>query len=194
LVSVNLAGGLLLLLLAILLLPLLPVQTRINYQGGDQGHALRLRIGLFSYRIGVGTSLAQGQKEGADSPQRQSGDSPLSRLSSLLADRKRWPGGLRIIRRLLSKSVCRRLVWETAIGFDDYALTGAATGLLWSGKGMAVAWLGRLLSLDGAELKLDVRPSFGAAAFHCSLDCILETRLGHIMIGLVRIVIWRWKK
>ncbi len=97
------------------------------------------------------------------------------------------------IRELLQKSFCPRLFWETTIGFADCAATGIATGVAWSWKGVVLGYLSRFLKMAPNGIRIRVIPDFGKPRFEIKLDCILETRLGHIIIGLFRFFLQRKK-
>ena len=107
---------------------------------------------------------------------------------------RRWRDLLAVIRRiigdfrrLLQRSVCTRLSWETGFGLGDHAATGMAAGLLWAGKGLILGLLFRHLRINPAGVRIAVVPRFGDACFASTLDCILETSLGYIIIVTLKL-------
>jgi hypothetical protein len=96
-----------------------------------------------------------------------------------------------VFERLLHRSVCTRLLWETGFGLDDYAATGMTAGLLWAGKGMLLSLLARHLRIRPAGVRIAVVPRFGRTGCSSTLDCVLETSLGYIIVVAFKLgAIW----
>jgi hypothetical protein len=120
------------------------------------------------------------------------------RNGAILNQWRHWRDLLAGIRRivgvgkeLLHRSVCTRLLWETGFGLDDYAATGMSTGLLWAGKSMLLSLLSRHVRINPAGVRIAVVPQFGSNCYASTLDCILETSLGHIIVVAFKLgAIW----
>jgi hypothetical protein len=114
------------------------------------------------------------------------------RWRNLITGIKRSVG---VFKGLLHRSVCTRLLWETGFGLDDYATTGMIAGLLWAGKGLIMGLLSRHLRIRPAGVRIAVVPRFGSACYVSTLDCILETSLGYIILVVFKLgVIWLVRK
>jgi hypothetical protein len=188
-----------------LFLIILPAEIGFFYQGKAGGHSLLLRFSLLGDRLGVGIRLFFGQSEkgfqfaeklkikvakGARGWEEQ--DFPSS-LGEFMGNFTLYQKFLTYVRKFMQKSFCRSLVWETELGFQDYALTGMSTGMLWAGKGVALGILSRFLKIDPQGMRVQVSPHFGISRLETRLDCILVTRLGHIINTFWHFLIW-WIK
>ncbi len=202
---VHLAVILLFVVLLALLLTL-PAQIHIIYEGRGRNNKGQLRLGIFKGRLGLkiglphlGRILQQRalkltRKKAAVSFKFKPGKDDAiflvqwRRWRDLLTGIKRSIG---VFKRLLHRSVCTRLLWETGFGLDDYAATGMTAGLIWAGKGLIMGTLSRHLRIRPAGVRIAVVPQFGGANFASNLDCILETSLGHIILVAFKLVaIW----
>jgi hypothetical protein len=94
------------------------------------------------------------------------------------------------------KHFCQRisvdsLVWESAIGVKNAALTGILTGALWAAKGEFIGLLSKIVRLR-AMPKLNVVPSFQATFTKTRLECMLHFRIGYAIIAGLKIIRF-WK-
>lgn len=186
------------------LLLVMPVEVHFYYRWKAEGHFLFLKFGIFQGRLAVGTKLLGERSEKSFRLVNTLGIKAQGRAASDERTRfsfTRW-GGLKFpyyrelfrrAERLAKNSRCRRLVWETDLGFQDYALTGVATGVIWAAKGIALGGLSRFLKIDSEGLRVDVTPHFGSPRLETRLDCILMTRLGYIINTFSYFLIW-WIK
>lgn len=187
----------------------LPFQIRLFYEGGRTGHTLLLRFSIINEKIGIGSKilLSKDKKENRrvfkvkektgfkffSRPQR------AIRLHFLLSWRDFRNYYLRFrkiaffIKSFMKKSICKRFIWKTRIGFGNYAATGMAVGIVWALKGFLFGYLSRFLKFGPSCIKVCVIPSFGRTCYENSLDCILEARLGHIIIEFLKFIVW-WMK
>ncbi len=191
-------------LLFILILMALPVQIRIVYEGRGRNHRAELKLGIFKGRLGlkIGFPLARKSLQQGMAVSRNgvavSYRFKLGKTGAmLLVQWRQWRDLLAGIRRtvwvfkgLLHRSVCTRLLWETGFGMDDYAATGMATGLLWAGKGLIMGMLSRYLRIKPSGVRIRVVPQFGSACYASTLDCILETSLGYIILAALKLGIF----
>lgn len=206
---VQLAVILLFVVLLMMLLTL-PVQVHIVYEGRGRKWQLKLKLGLFKGWPSFNASLPPAPKipkrpvltrnRAGGSYKLQSG---VNRASvSFLVQWRRWRNLITGIKRsvgvfkgLLHRSVCTRLLWETGFGLDDYATTGMIAGLLWAGKGLIMGLLSRHLRIRPAGVRIAVVPRFGSACYVSTLDCILETSLGYIILVVFKLgAIWLVRK
>jgi hypothetical protein len=196
--------------LILALLMALPVQVRIVYEGRGRKWNGQLKLGMFKGRLGLKIDLPPAPKipkrpaltrnRAGGSYKLQSG---VNRASvSFLVQWRRWRNLITGIKRsvgvfkgLLHRSVCTRLLWETGFGLDDYATTGMIAGLLWAGKGLIMGLLSRHLRIRPAGVRIAVVPRFGSACYVSTLDCILETSLGYIILVVFKLgAIWLVRK
>ncbi len=192
-------------LLALLLT--LPAQIRIVYEGRGRSHKGQVKVGILKGRLGLKIGFPHPRKSlkrGLMPTRNRAGGSyklhlGINRASvSFLVQWRRWRDMLTGIKRsigvfkkLLHRSVCTRLLWETGFGLDDYAATGMTAGLIWAGKGLIMGTLSRHLRIRPAGVRIAVVPQFGGASFASNLDCILETSLGHIILVAFKLgAIW----
>lgn len=187
------------------LLVVMPVEIRLLYRGKAGGHSLSLRFGLFRGKLGIGTKLIFDRgKKGFRLVERLKIKSPggagckerrhtPSSPGGVFAGMARYQKLLKYTGRFMKNSICKRLIWETDLGFQDYALTGVAAGMIWAGKGLALGYLSRFLKINPQVVRVHVTPHFGSPRLETSLDCILMTRLGHIISTFSYILIW-WIK
>lgn len=97
---------------------------------------------------------------------------------------RRW---MAVAQRLEERGRFLRFNWSTTLGFEDPALAGLATGLVWAVKGAALGIIQRGYGF-AEEPRVEVHPSFFCPARETLLDCIFEIRLGHIIFtGLQKI-------
>ncbi len=184
----------------------LPIQLHIKYKGKGKKHSLLLRFQIFNGRIGFGTKFLFGRQIKSEEPKvglvKRTGIKLFSRMK-----RKSHRRSLRSLNEIkfyyltlkkfinfiqvfMRHSVCKRFAWNTTVGFNDYAATGMATGLLWVLKGYIIGCISSWLRILPPGPRFRVVPKFGKTDFEISLDCILETRLGHIMIQLMKFLLW----
>lgn len=188
------------------LLAALPVQVRIIYEGRGRSHKVKLRLGIFNGRLNLDTKLPLPRRNGKKQPIKlarssiagyyrpQLGKNGVNllvqwrRLGKMIARVRRSLG---VLKEFLRRSVCTRLLWETGFGLDDYAATGLTTGLFWAGKGLLIGLLSRYLRINPDGVRVAVVPQFGSMFYESTLDCILETFSGYIMIVVLKLcVIW----
>jgi hypothetical protein len=198
--------AIILLFVTLLLLLALPVQVRIIYEIRGRSLKGQVKVGILKGRLGLSISLPHPRKilGGWLLTRNRDGGSykfqlGINRASvGFLVEWRRWRDLLTGIKRrmgvfklLLRRSVCSRLLWETGFGLDDYAATGMITGLIWAGKGLVLGMLSRYLRIRPAGVRIAVVPQFGGVCYASSLDCILETSLGHIILVALKLgVIW----
>lgn len=180
-------------LVAGILLAIMPVDLCFFYKWGMDEHSLLLRFEFLGKRVGFGTKILFGRdkvenKYRFTTPFHTSGKQQdhgpkifhVSHYHKLLG----------YIRKFMERSICRSFIWETELGFTDYALTGVVTGLLWAGKGTVLGYLSHFLKMDEQNIRLDVKPYFGRKHWRSSVNCIFTTRLGHIIIVFSYFLLW----
>lgn len=183
----------------------LPVQLRFLYEGDGRTHSLLIRIQTLGGRVGIGSKIVfdpHRQSAGSLSFWQRSGLKLISRILERSGlQRLMLSGKLQqnldtisriagLIGSFLNKCVCRRLLWKTRLGLGDYAFTGTAVGIAWAVKSLLAAFLARHIRPPLTGPTLLVIPSFEQPCYNSTFDCILETRLGHIMNELLRFLIW----
>ncbi|MGI6678832.1 MAG: DUF2953 domain-containing protein [Dehalobacterium sp.] len=83
----------------------------------------------------------------------------------------------------LSKISLRYFFWCTEIGTKDAAQTGVLTGVFWSFKAFLYGCLQQHVKHVGSNPQISVIPDFQQEKAYFRLICIFDIRLGHIMIG-----------
>ncbi len=179
------------------LLALVPVKIRFYYRWEKGEHSLTIRFCLLRDRLAFGTKFdfAKGsfaEKHGLFNIGSQAKCKPgtLQQFSQRLSYFKEY---LVFSGEFMKRGVCRCLLWQTEVGFADYAMTGVATGLLWSGKGAIIGYLSQLLQGGIGDVQVDVTPFFGRDHWRTSLDCIFTAPLGHIIIVFGYYLLWSLK-
>lgn len=77
----------------------------------------------------------------------------------------------------------KKLVWETSFSTGDAALTGVTTGAVWAVKGWLLGFTSSRFTLE--EVQVNVWPTWDNRNLQTSFDCIVKTRLVHIIgIGI----------
>lgn len=185
------------------LLVALPVRLHVVYRGNGKTHSIVVRFhivnGCFTVEfaakpnerekieifIGKRAKLRFFRHEG----QKIEG-SRLPALSEVVSCYRSLKEIFEQILSFMRRCFCRRLVLSSSVGFNDYALTGFAAGLLWSLQGYLLRYLLRCLKFSSEGPVVRVTPYFGKEIFEVCLDCILETHLGNIMVQLVKFFLW----
>ncbi len=203
-VDLVLVIGLIIVVLGTLLI-VLPVDVRFFYQGLQSGHSLLLRLEFLEGRAGLGTKLLFGKSSDEKHRQKLLEKIKFSiSLPELLKEQLRFPRSsidlltansryrklLCYLRGFTERSYCRQFHWKTELGFEDYALTGVAVGLMWSGKGAVLGYLSRHMKIDPENVHISVIPHFGKRCMEGSIHCIFKTRLGHIIITFSCFMLW----
>lgn len=89
----------------------------------------------------------------------------------------------RAARRGFKRIQLRNLVWETSFSTGDVALTGVATGVLWAVKGWLLGITSSRFNMQVA--RVEVWPQWDNCNLQTRFDCIVKTRLVHIIgIGI----------
>jgi hypothetical protein len=181
-----------------ILLVVLPVEMRFFYKWGKDEHSLLIRLEFFQKRVGFGTKVffcpASFKRRSrfiipfciGEEEERYK----IRSFDDIVAVLHRYQKLLRYIREFIERSICRSFTWRTELGFADYALTGMATGLLWAGKGILLGYLNRLVKMDSRQVQVCIEPFFGGRRLESSVNCIITTHLGHIIIIFSRFIIW----
>lgn len=180
------------------LLTVIPVKLCFFYNWGMDEHSLILRFEFLRGRLGFGTKIYFGSDRCREKyrfliPFHRGGKErhhqPRS-LADLFMVSSRYQKLLRYSREFIERSVCRSFIWETEVGFTDYALTGVATGLLWAGKAAVLGYLFRFIQMGSQNMRVHVTPVFGKQHWKSSINCIFTTRLGYIIIVLSYYLLW----
>lgn len=78
--------------------------------------------------------------------------------------------------------------WHTCLGTGDAALTGIASGMLWSVKGLFWQSTTKLLNVE-KNPNFEIQSNFSKRVLEVEIDGIFVCRLGNIMIGVINA--WR---
>lgn len=87
----------------------------------------------------------------------------------------------RILDYVTRTTAIESLRWTTGFGLADPALTGFATGLLWTVKSVLYRRVRNMLRSPGRP-QIAVEPFFGGPRLQVDFHCIFATRIGHIII------------
>lgn len=96
-----------------------------------------------------------------------------------------------IIKKFMGHISIHKLNWNSSIGVGEAASTGMATGALWSLKGGIVGIVSLYMKLK-TRPKLSVTPFFQENIIRTSIICIFSFRIGHAILGALRVVKY-WK-
>lgn len=75
---------------------------------------------------------------------------------------------------------CEYLYWHTRVGYDDAALTGLSTGLIWSVKSLFLQYFSHIIPLRTVPI-IHVDPSFNEPSFNTEFRCIFSFKLRHLI-------------
>jgi hypothetical protein len=93
-----------------------------------------------------------------------------------------------VVSYLLKAIKINKFSWVTEFGTGDAAVTGVATGVVWTLKGGILSILSRYLTLKDKKPELQVIPRFQQGGLYLDLNCIFAIRIGHIIIATIRFV------
>jgi hypothetical protein len=85
---------------------------------------------------------------------------------------------------------CTLVDWKVGIGYEDPAETAIVAGSFWGMLSYSLARLYRQVTMETKEPRIQVEPNFQKQGFRCTIHCIFNLRIGHIMfvgLDLVRI-------
>jgi len=86
--------------------------------------------------------------------------------------------------RIIPALSCERLVWRTALGGDDAAVVGIATGAVWASKGIIVSALQRRVCF-AVKPVIKVVPDFNSPNCETDFKCIFRISLGNVINTIV---------
>lgn len=89
---------------------------------------------------------------------------------------------------MTKKFKIKNFIWHTDLGFENAASTGIATGMLWTLKGLCTSILYRFTGIPENYPDIAIKPVYNCNVLDTKLNCILEVRPGHIIIGSLFIV------
>ncbi len=90
---------------------------------------------------------------------------------------------------MLGKIRLEKMNWNTGLGVGNPFPTGLLTGMLWGLKGFLMSLLFHNLSYLPAKPVFSVVPYFNKKGFAVLFDCILTTRIGHIIFTGLRMAV-----
>jgi hypothetical protein len=76
---------------------------------------------------------------------------------------------------------CKTINWRIEIGMKDAAQTAIAAGTFWTMYGFALSSLYKQVTVEDRCPSLQVIPQFKKKGFLCNLQCIFQSRIGHII-------------
>lgn len=170
-----------------------PVRIWIDYRHrGMTEDSLLLQISLlwdartFSVRVPVISSSPSGvavQAEAGQSKGKFKLSMPsIQQLKQNMAIIKELKGNFSWLFRFIRKVLwIKQLVWHTEIGLNDSARLAQIAGGLWAVKG-TVSAAGQKIFQFSKQPVLRIRPYFNRSYFRTVFTCILEFRLGYIII------------
>lgn len=92
-----------------------------------------------------------------------------------------------IVKRFINHITIHRLEWSSSFGVGDAAQTGMVTGVFWSLKGGIVGILAHNMRLKTKPL-ITITPHFLETVVRTKLICIFSFRIGHAILGGLRVV------
>lgn len=192
------------------LLYFVPVRFRVTAFVGDKGQRLVLEMMLlyglirFKHRFASGSEAADGVPEAASTPRpkqvrpRRSALPPPT-LSELWKKVGEYGLGITLLSLFIkdayldwvahfsadrSTTRCLSLQWSTRLGLDDAAATAIATGLTYAAIGTGLGVVQEYVDFSRCRVRqISVIPSFSEAALETSLHCILDLKVGHIIVA-----------
>lgn len=85
-----------------------------------------------------------------------------------------------IVQSFLSALCCEKFYWNTRFSTSDAAMTGIASGLLWSAKACLLSQLTQNIRFAVCPT-IQVCPTFQQPEFQTEIQCIFSFKLGHVM-------------
>lgn len=86
----------------------------------------------------------------------------------------------RVMGNVITSLYCEQLEWKTRYGSEDAAITGIATGVLWTIKALMVARLKKHVIFIKQPI-ITVDPVFGDNSLKVDFQCIFSIRLGNVI-------------
>ena len=90
------------------------------------------------------------------------------------------------INYFLNKTYINNFSLDASLGFDDAYITGISCGVLYVVVINFLAFLKRYLNLQIQSIKFE--PLFNKEVFDFKLNCIIDIKLGHIIIGIRKLI------
>lgn len=98
------------------------------------------------------------------------------------------------VKQTLRHLQVRSIKVDVELGTGDPVVTGFAIGSAWAVLGTLLA-VGESMVQIQKPPQVDVRPNFQAMTLNTDLNCIARMRVGHAMLGILRLLrIWRRAK
>lgn len=94
-------------------------------------------------------------------------------------------GTIRIIKRILNKSECKKLTWETYVGTGEASTSGVVASSLWAVKGMVIGGVSNQCLLTCRPL-INVTPTFQERYVSTYFNCIVSFKIGQTMFIFIK--------
>lgn len=102
-----------------------------------------------------------------------------------------WKTNWRLIRPVVNRMDIRDVRWETGIGLGDAAVTGMATGMVWTLKEMGMAFLNSVTTFQNKP-EIIVQPNYVGEGFYSTFTCHVTVK-PPVLLKLIK-VRRNWRK
>ncbi|WP_165916148.1 DUF2953 domain-containing protein [Marinisporobacter balticus] len=88
------------------------------------------------------------------------------------------------IKYVLEKMKISDFLWTTEFGIENAAVTGLLSGILWAAKSQLITIMRNNITCSKVTLK--VIPKFNKESFKTTIHCIINTKIGYIIIATIK--------
>lgn len=89
------------------------------------------------------------------------------------------------ITRLRGHATITQLSWKSQVGHEDAMQTALLTGFLWALKGFLLRIINNIAPFE--TLQISISPHFNQMVLDTDLHCIIQSRMAHIIIAMLRV-------
>jgi hypothetical protein len=182
-----------LLLAAVIVVLLSEIKIRITYYREDKNDGLAITFSAIFGLINVKREFNPVQlllTEGAE--KRVKGKTETAEFDYM----KEYAGLARRYQRAIkyvkSRVIINKFQWHTVLGAGDAAVTGMATGVLWSVKTLVSFILNLIFKMKRVP-DLNITPCFDGTMLRVRIDCILSIKIGHAITAGIILLIDKYK-
>lgn len=184
----------------LLLFSSLKVHLRLSRRGEDDRITLTVAwlkyvrycfdvpfVDLLAWPVQPGIKLKTASGYPEQVSENQPPKSKVLYLDQLLAAHRKYGRYTFVLAYLFRRTKIRRFRWHSEIGTGNAYQTGLATGMAWTLKSTLVQGL-FAYTVPLAKPELVVFPNYQQHRLYTLLDCLIEIRLGHLLMAGLKAV------
>lgn len=97
-----------------------------------------------------------------------------------------------VFQYVLDKVRCNQFLWKTELGTGDAAVTGILSGVFLMFQGIVLKFMESNFSFE--DTILNFTPQFNRKTFRTTVDCIINMKIGYIIIASIKFSFLYFKK